>query len=161
MGDCRLQEAICKKPIITVFTSYHAISLSLFFFGCACGLWKFLAQGLKSSHSSDNTESIAIMPPGNSMPSLYRAIVYASCLPDGNTTLDNEKTRLVGAGGIHMRWVEKNCNSLAWIREILDSLLKFFLIWKLLHTQRSRKCKNSIKRISWNSRRGTVVNESN
>lgn len=48
------------------------------------------------------------------MPSLYRAIVYASCLPDGDTTLGNRKDKMAGWGQIHMRWVEKNSNYLAF-----------------------------------------------
>ena len=44
----------------------------LFVFGQTHGMWKFLGQGLKlshssnPSHSSDNAESLTVRPPGNS-----------------------------------------------------------------------------------------------
>ena len=39
-----------------------SLSLSLFFFFFASGMWKFPGQGLNSSHSSDNTESLTTRP---------------------------------------------------------------------------------------------------
>ena len=51
------------------FTAYvpPEATLLFFFFGCTCGMWKFLGQGLNLSHGSDNAESLTARPPGNSL----------------------------------------------------------------------------------------------
>ena len=42
-------------------------------FGHTHAIWKFMGQGSKLSHSSDNAESLTTMPPGNSHD---RSVIY-------------------------------------------------------------------------------------
>ena len=48
---------------------FHFIHLSL---GCACGMRKFLGQGLNPCHGSNNAESLTTRPPGNSRRTVFQ-----------------------------------------------------------------------------------------
>ena len=53
-----LPHLISEQHLKQLITKLLSLSLSLFFFGCICDMWKFPGQGLNRCHSSDNTGSL-------------------------------------------------------------------------------------------------------
>ena len=48
---------VCVNQTILILLSITVTNTTLLFFGCTCGMWKFLGQGLNSHHSSNQSHS--------------------------------------------------------------------------------------------------------